>query len=326
MRRNVTRLLSIQICFALAWAAVGGEADQPDSQPGFWSRVARGSKSAGGFLWSLFLPRYEQRTPVFEKETTYFKAVVEDDESGRRHLVFLPRRGSQAVWRPGHPEELVSGFMRTSFLALPLLGRPPERVLFIGLGGGLMPTFLKRHFPNTEIDIVEIDGGIVEIAENYFGFARDPRTRVIVEDGRFFLNHGGGRYDIVFIDAYNAEAIPFQLTTVECYRKVREALAPDGVVAVNVANLGDAGFIASELKTIKEIFSGDGGVRVRGREQLRAGRKSLGFSSSGHGGIIGESVGIRGRPSLGVQPVRSCRNHDWQGQSGRTAGQWERAH
>ncbi len=229
--------------------------------PGFWSRVGSGTadalKATGGFLSTsstFFHPHYEQLTPVFEKETMYFKVVVEDDDAGRRHLVFLPRRGAQAVWRPGHPEELVSCFMRTSFLALPLLDRPPAHVLFIGLGGGLMPTFLRRHFPHAEMDIVELDGGIPEIAEAYFGFVKDAKTRVIIEDGRFFLNRCERKYDLVFIDAYNAEAIPFQLTTTECYRRIRNVLTPDGVLAVNIANLGDQDFIASELKTIREVF------------------------------------------------------------------------
>ena len=44
----------------------------------------------------------------------------------------------------------------------------------------------------------------------------------------------GELVDIVIIDAYYADSLPFHLTTDEFFREVRERLAPQGVVAYNV--------------------------------------------------------------------------------------------
>ena len=203
---------------------------------------------------ALLLPHIELRKTVFETETRYFNIRVEEDDLGRRHLVFLPRKGSQSIFDPKQPEKIISGFMTHAFLALPALGHPPKKVLFIGLGGGIMPTFIRRHYPNTQIDIVEIDEAIVPIAEKYFNFKPDKKTNIHIADGRVYVNKSKEKYDIIFMDVYNAENIPFQFTTAEFFKQVKKQLTPDGIFAVNLANMGKQGFISAELNTIQEVF------------------------------------------------------------------------
>jgi len=41
-------------------------------------------------------------------------------------------------------------------------------------------------------------------------------------------------YDIVIVDAYYSDALPFHLTTEEFLREVKAVMAPDGVIAYNV--------------------------------------------------------------------------------------------
>ena len=202
------------------------------------------------------LPHLERRTTVHEAESLYFLIRVEDDESGRRHLVFLPNRGSQSILFLDRPDELASEFMKRMFLALPALGREPEDALFIGLGGGVMPSYLQRRFPKLRIDVVELDGAVPRIASEFFGFKPGPSVQVVVEDGRVFANRNRKRYDLVFVDTYNAEAIPFHLTTLEFHRELKEALKPDGVLAINLATWGQDKFAARELRTLRELYGG----------------------------------------------------------------------
>lgn len=204
---------------------------------------------------TFFLPHVELRKTIYETETRYFNIRVEEDSSDRRHLVFLPRKGSQSIFDPKQPEKIISNFMNHAFLALPALGRTPEKVLFIGLGGGIMPMYIRRHYPNTQIDIVEIDKTIPEIAGNYFNFKPDPKMNIYIMDGRVYVNRSKEKYDIIFMDVYNADNIPFQFTTVEFFRQIKKRLAEDGVFAVNLANLGNKGFIAAELNTIFDVFN-----------------------------------------------------------------------
>ncbi len=216
-----------------------------DDGPGFWST-----------LLSVFLPHAEHRKALYKKQSKYFLITVERDYLKRRHLVFLPRKGSQGVWDPAKPEEIISGYCRFMTLFMPMLEKPPKRVLFIGLGCGIGPRFIRKYYQETMIDIVEIDEAIPVVAKKYFGFKKDDKMHITIGDGRFFINRTKNKYDAIFIDAYNAESIPFQLTTQEFYRKVKDALTPNGIMNANIANLGKEEFIASELKTVQSIFPG----------------------------------------------------------------------
>ena len=210
---------------------------------GFWENV-----------YDFFIPHYERRNVIYEKESEFLKITVEDDESGKRHLVFHPNKGSQGVILPDDPDKIVPNFLKYAFLAFPLLPKEPKKVLFIGMGAGIMPRFINRYYPDCKIDIVEIDKAVPPIAEKYFGFKQNKNINIIIEDGRFYVNRSKKKYDLIVIDAYNATSIPFQLTTKEFFTKVEGMLNKDGVVVANIANLGKANFISSEFKTIKSIF------------------------------------------------------------------------
>lgn len=82
--------------------------------------------------------------------------------------------------------------------------------------------------------MVELDPVVVDVAYGFFRFPRDPRLTVDVEDGRRFLERDGRRWDVIGIDAYFADSIPFHLTTREFLELVRERLEPGGAVVANI--------------------------------------------------------------------------------------------
>jgi len=203
---------------------------------------------------AILLPHPEVRKILYETKTPYFHIRIELDETGNRHLVFLPQKGSQSIYNPDKPDKIVSGYAKYGFLALLAFEQPPQRVLFVGIGGGIMPMYLRKHFPETRIEIVEIDKNILAIAEKYFGFGKDSKMNIFFEDGRGFVNKSKEKYDIIFLDVYNAEGIPFQFTTVEFFFEIKKKLNTNGILSINLANFGQDKFIATELNTIYEIF------------------------------------------------------------------------
>ena len=211
---------------------------------GFWETLS-----------NLFIPHLEKRNIIFKKESEYFLITVEDSETGLRHLVFNPRKGSQSTVNPDKPNDVLLHFMQYSFLSLAVIKHAPKKVLFIGLGAGVMPMFLRRLYPETKMDIVEIDPAIKPIAEKYFGFKPDKKMQVITKDGRVFINNCKTRYDIIFIDAYNAKEIPFQLTTLEFFEHIKRSLTSNGLIVANIANFGKMDFIFSEFKTVHKTFA-----------------------------------------------------------------------
>jgi spermidine synthase len=219
------------------------ETVEPQDETGFWE----------SFI-NFFVPHAEKRRILLRKQTQYFQVTVEEDSQGAHHLVFNPVKGSQGIWNPKKPDEIISTYCKYLTLFMTLIEHPPERVLFIGLGVGILPRFVGKHFPKTIIDVVEIDPDIPDIAHKYFAYDKTARTNIIIMDGRDFINRNKHKYDLIIIDAYSAHNIPFQLTTREFYQKMRDALKPNGIISVNIANLGKSQFIASEIKTIKSVF------------------------------------------------------------------------
>lgn len=121
-----------------------------------------------------------------------------------------------------------------SFRYLPAARPAATRALCIGLGAGSVPRTLHlRHAIATEV--VEIDAEVVEIARRWFGFPSE--IPVFVEDGRTFMAGERGPYDFVVLDAFRSETHPAHLFTREFFARVDAALAPDGIVALNMAGV-----------------------------------------------------------------------------------------
>src|SRR5918994_1469322 len=108
-----------------------------------------------------------------------------------------------------------------------------RRVLYVGLGAGSSEKRLWRDFPQVQIEAVELDPVVVDVAYRYFQLPRDPRLRVEVGDGRRYLARDDRRWDVIVIDAFFADAIPAHLVTQEFLTLVRTRLAPGGVVVTN---------------------------------------------------------------------------------------------
>src|SRR3989339_677629 len=131
------------------------------------------------------------------------------------------------------------------------------RTLSIGGGGYTMPKFVLENYPDSLIDVVEIDPEVTEINERRLGLDPRGRVRTFNEDARVFFARGaeGERYDIVFGDAFDDYSIPYHLTTLEFAQAIHDRLTPDGVYALNmIDDTSDGRLLASFLKTLSEVF------------------------------------------------------------------------
>lgn len=128
----------------------------------------------------------------------------------------------------------------------------PNKILMIGLGGGSISTYLARFMPDAAITTVEIDPGVVNAAKQYFGILATERVRYLAADGRAFLRRSSARYDVILIDAYHGDSVPFHLLTKEFYTLVKQRLTPLGAAAFNVRR--GTKLHASTLRTLKDVF------------------------------------------------------------------------
>lgn len=168
---------------------------------------------------------------VFQRDTRYHHLAVVDDPEGSRYLRFDNSfQSGMYVDRP-----FATRFGYTDYFNLGLAYNPDARnVLIVGLGGASAPKQLWRDFPRLDLQVVELDPVVVDVARRYFAMPNHPRLKVAVEDGRRYLAQNDRRYDVIALDAYFSDSIPFHLTTREFVQLVRSRLAPGGVVIANI--------------------------------------------------------------------------------------------
>lgn len=106
------------------------------------------------------------------------------------------------------------------------------KILVLGMGTGTYAKQCKKYFPNASIEGVEIDQKITYLASKYFQLPNN--IKVTTYDGRAYLNATNNKYDVIMVDAYQDITIPFQMSSIEFFDMVKEHLAKDGIMVVNM--------------------------------------------------------------------------------------------
>ena len=115
-------------------------------------------------------------------------------------------------------------------------GRPPARVLSIGLGTGILIGEVARHPGVESIECVELSPSVIEGAGQFSayngGVLRDPRVRVVEDDGVDFLKRSPARYDAIISDGKSrlGQSGNALFYAREYYQSARRHLAPGGVM------------------------------------------------------------------------------------------------
>ena len=206
---------------------------------------------AGLLVLAVPAPAYE--SVLYEKQSAYSSIVVTDEGDGTRALRFGRNGVRQSLVKLGDPEYLGLAYTRVALAGLGLCD-DVRRVLVVGLGGGTLPAFLRRHYPDAEIDAVDIDPEVAVAAKEYLGFREDARMRIHIADGRKFIEAVRQPYDVIFLDAFGPDAVPAHLTTQEFLRAVRRAVTPGGVVIGNIWDRGYNRLYDSMVRTYRDVF------------------------------------------------------------------------
>src|SRR5215467_12616366 len=88
------------------------------------------------------------------------------------------------------------------------------------LGAGSISTYLGRAMPDAQIDVVELDPGVIAAGKKYFGLRETDKVRFIESDGRVYLNRHKDTYDLILLDAFRELGVPFHMLTREFYALV----------------------------------------------------------------------------------------------------------
>jgi len=145
-----------------------------------------------------------------------------------------------------------------------LLAHPgPRRALVIGGGEGATVREILRHPTIVDCLMVDIDGEVVEecrqhLPEMHQGAFDDPRTRVLYEDARAYLEKTDERFDLITVDLVEPleEGPACLLFTREFYTLVRDRLTEGGVMTMQagMTRVGETSFFSAVSRTLREVF------------------------------------------------------------------------
>ena len=113
-----------------------------------------------------------------------------------------------------------------------------DGVCLLGLGGGAIARTLASVFPEIDMDAVELDPAVVQLASKWFGFQASANVRVHTMCGLEYMRTCGRRFGVVLLDiesgADDMEAPPRSFISPEALQLTKACLVPTGVFVINI--------------------------------------------------------------------------------------------
>jgi spermidine synthase len=111
----------------------------------------------------------------------------------------------------------------------------PRKVLVIGGGDGGCVREVVKHPNVVSVEMVEIDGLVVEVAKKYLPdissamIENNPKLQVQIGDGIGHMKNAENEYDVIIVDCSDPIGPGEGLFTYSFYQNVYKALKPDGL-------------------------------------------------------------------------------------------------
>jgi len=111
----------------------------------------------------------------------------------------------------------------------------PVNYGIVGLGAGSLAAY---GHPADELTFYELDPKIEPIARRNFTFLKDSPAHIdiVLGDARRSLSAKRQPFDLLIVDAFNSDAIPVHLLTVEALRLYMQHITPDGAIVFHTTN------------------------------------------------------------------------------------------
>ena len=172
-------------------------------------------------------------------------AVVVTYEDGTRLRNFINGQGHG--YRPG-PFFIAEAVEGLTFAP------SPRNILVVGFGAGSIVESALLTDEAQKVTVVELCGSLITNMRKLPEFDRlfnDPKIKVIIDDGRRFLERTEGRFDVVLMDPLRTTtAYSNNVHSRQFFALAAKRLNPGGVLMVG--GLGDSGVIA---RTLLEEFA-----------------------------------------------------------------------
>ena len=182
-----------------------------------------------GLIWKPdWQPRLAGKKIIHLSHGMLGQIIVAEDTAGGKRIMYLNGSAQSHINLPDYTAAY--GYVWDVVTKTDSIGAG-NKVLILGMGGG----YLASHFSEkgAEVDLVELDARIPQVAATYFSKSK-LRAKVHVDDARHFINSAGNekKYDLIVVDVYTGDNAPFHIITRESFAKMRQLLNEDGLLCV----------------------------------------------------------------------------------------------
>ena len=152
-------------------------------------------------------------------------------------------------------------FYHESIAHLPMsLHEGVEDILIVGGGDGGAARELLKYGSVQNIDLVEIDGDVINASKEYLPFVGasllDPKVHVHVEDAASFIQSTDKKYDLIIADSSDPIGFAEVLIGTQFYQGVQKNLKPDGLfVGQSSSPLTQADEFRQTWQNLKGVFA-----------------------------------------------------------------------
>ena len=188
-------------------------------------------------------------------------ATVEDDRFRPGSKVLIVDGTPQSHVDLDDPEYLSFEYVRRIGHGIDLVAPEGQPITAVHLGGGAftLPRYIEATRPGSRQQVVEIDSSLVAFVREHLPLPRTASIRVRHGDARAVLEKFPpglrGATDVVVVDVFAGARTPAHVTSAEFYTAVAAVLAPEGLVAVNVADGAGLAFARGQAATLAHVFS-----------------------------------------------------------------------
>lgn len=128
-----------------------------------------------------------------------------------------------------------------------------SKALLLGMGGGSIAYELLGM--GMELDIVELDKRIPDIATRFFNY-KPGSSNLVIDDARHYIRSTQEKYDVVVLDLVIGEVQPSHLFSVEGFEDLKKIIRDDALIILNFqGNIYDERYNVAPLSIYKTMES-----------------------------------------------------------------------
>lgn len=195
--------------------------------------------SLGMLFAVIFLPKFSSDNIIDQQRNFYGIKRVFSQNNAHYLMSQSTLHGFQVQSGPDEINGAIAYYGPVSSVVRTLQSHlQPVHATILGLGAG---TLLCQFKPDDEVNLIEIDEQVIQIASNPALFTNlhkcPANARIIHQDGRLAVkNLLNASSDLLIMDAFSSDAIPVHLLTLEAFSLYQKKLTSNGAILINISN------------------------------------------------------------------------------------------